>query len=66
MIAVGTLSVSARATKTTPPRAPPTCGMRSVSIAHTAASGASGTPRTSPTASTNSPIITATVNEPPT
>ena len=48
MSAVGTPWVTARSTKNDPPRNPPTCGIRSVSIAQTAANGASGTPSNRP------------------
>ena len=63
--AVVTPCVEARSTRKAPPRKPPTWGMRSVSMAQIAASGISGIPSTSPSASTYRPIVTATVIEPP-
>ena len=65
MSAVGTLLLTARMTRNDPPRKPPIWGIRLVSIAQIAASGASGTLKISPTVSTNRPISAATVSDPP-
>ena len=65
MSAVGTPSVRANSTRNEPPRNPPICGIKSVSIAQIAASGMSGIPSSNPSASTYRPIRMATVIDPP-
>ena len=64
MTAVTGLSVRASRTKNAPPRKPPICGMKLVSIDQIPAMGASGTPRTRPAVRMTSPFSTATRSEP--
>ena len=56
--------VSASSTKKPPPRNPPICGMRLVSVVHSPATGASGTPSSRPVHRITNPASAATNSEP--